>query len=188
MTNFLSFFTKHKYLSVLILFIAAVVFFIFYLGSKRPPVTQPNQINFESITPGKSTTSDVNKVLGTPISQTQVNGYDLSDYKSTSPTRNNQVYYTNGTAQLIKEIVSFKDLKKVSDVTKKYGTPTNILYGPDTVSGFYLFVYLDKGIAYLGNPNTGDLLEIWYFSPMSLDNFISTWAQDYSKNPPAPIQ
>lgn len=178
----------HKYGAIILVLLGAIIIFSAFLSSPKKATPAPSVINFDSITPGKSTPDDVKKILGDPLKETQGNGFNLFDYKSTSPTRNNQVYYTNGTAQLIKEIVSYKDPKQISDVTKKYGSPTDILYGPDSPGGFYLFVNSEKGIAYLGNPNSGTLLEIWYFTPSDLETFIKTWATNYSKIPPVPVQ
>ncbi len=178
----------HKYGAIIIVLFSVIIIFSVFLSSPKKITPVPTTVNFDSITPGKSTPDDVKKILGDPLKQTQINGFNLFDYKSTSPTRNNQVYYTNGTAQLVKEIVSYKDPKTISDVTKKYGNATNILYGSDSSSGFYLFVDPQNGIAYLGNPNSGTLLEVWYFTPTTLETFITTWATSYSKTPPAPVQ
>ena len=61
-----------------------------------------------------------------------------------------------------------------------------MLYGPDSVNGYYLFVYPTGGIAYLGNPITKSLLEIWRFIPTDINTLINNWAQNYSiEQPPA---
>lgn len=179
---------KHKYLVISFLVIIVLVVFLSYSSSSKNTPTPSPVGNFSNIIPGKSTPDDVKKILGDPLKQTQTDGYNLSDYKSTSQTRNNQVYYSNGTAQLVKEIVSFNQVKKITDVTTKYGPADNILYGPDSVGGFYLFVYPEKGVAYLGNPNSGSLLEVWYFTSTDIKTFISTWAKDYSQTPQQPVQ
>lgn len=173
---------NHKLLTLLVL-AAIVIVIILAINQKRGVPTPkstplPSAQEWNGITPGVSTQQDVINQLGQPRSESS----GILLYESKSPTRDNQVVIQNGTAVLIKEIVAFTENRTIDEITSKYGTADNVLYGDGAVNGNYLFVYLSKGIAYLGNPDTKSLQEIWYFPPVSsVDGFISKWAQGYSK-------
>ncbi|MCX6704903.1 MAG: hypothetical protein NT162_01015 [Candidatus Woesebacteria bacterium] len=148
------------------------------LGLETTPTTTPSEIN--KIVPGKSTEVEVFDALGKPK---LVNG-DVQTFDSLSPTRDNQIVYQEGVAQLIKEIVAYSEKRNTDEVALKYGTSQDMLYGPDSVNGYYLFVYPTEGVAYLGNPISKSLLEIWRFSSTDINTFINKWGQGYFTTPP----
>jgi hypothetical protein len=89
------------------------------------------------------------------------------------------------TVGLIREPVAYTENRNVNEIKSKYGDADKVLFGEESVNGNHLFVYLEKGIAYIGNPDTGTLTEIWRFSPVpNIDTFIETWAQNYSEERP----
>lgn len=173
---------KKILLGILITFSILSLLFIFtQVSNNKKPSAEPKnltQANYGSITPGVSTVNDVTSKLGKPIN-TDPNSLE---YKSLSPNRNNQININQGTVSLVKEIVTLKDTKKISDITNAYGLAQKILYGPDAAAGFYLFVYPQNGIAYVGHPESGLLLEIWYFSPTDLAGFKANYAKGYSES------
>lgn len=85
------------------------------------------------------------------------------------------------TARFFKEIITSSENKTPRDLINVYGDTQNILYGNDAINGIFLYVYPDKGIAYLGNKSSNTLFEIWYFEPTTMDTFITNWASGYSK-------
>lgn len=138
-----------------------------------------NQIDYQKIIPGVSLKKDVVSLLGDPLNEEG----NTIEYKSSSPNFNHQITFDQEKVSFVKEIVTLKekDSKKGQDVIKAYGEPKAMLYGPDAEAGFFLFVYPEDGVAYIGHPESGLLLEIWHFPSTNLESFINKYAQDYSK-------
>ncbi len=173
----LQIFLKHKKIFGLLLAIIFVIFFILVVkNSQKAPTSEV----LSNIIPGSSTKNDVVSKLGNPISEKTQGAFTISEFKSDSPTRNNEITFQNNKVEFFKRVIVYGQPLKIKDVIKIYGNTNVILYGTDSVAGFYLFVYPDKGIAYLGNNNTGDLLEIWYFAPTTLESFQNNWAPGFS--------
>lgn len=146
--------------------------------SNTTPIQNLTQATFNSLTPGVSTANDVTSKLGKPINT----GPNSLEFKSLSPNRNNQVNIDQGVVSLVKEIITLQDTRRITDITKTYGLAQKILYGPDAAAGFYLFTYPQNGIAYVGHPESGLLLEIWYFPPTDLAGFEANYAKGYSES------
>lgn len=149
--------------------------------SQTVPTSKTNRVaDYKSIQPGKSTLEEINSLLGYPIEQSEKDGTVVTEYKSSSNYRNNIVTIQNGIATLVKEIVTATDNKKSQDIIKEYGEAPFVLYDQKPSSTFNLYVYPTNGIAYVGHED-GTLLEVWYFQPIDIDTFISTWAKGYSR-------
>lgn len=183
----ITFIKNHKkilFLIFAVIFFSLFMVFVFRgsvsLGPQPTPQTDP----WSTFEPGVTTKEQVISKLGNPLSETTQNGQVVSDFKSISPTRNNEVTFSGNTSSFFKHIIAYGETLLIKDLTSKYGLTNIVLYGPDATAGFYLYVYPDKGIAYLGNPNSGDLLEVWYFAPTTLENFQNQWAKNYSKTFP----
>lgn len=182
----ISFFNLHR---KLFLFIFALLFLVvsaFILLSQKPAQLLTNREiqvwnNFQ---PGKTTKKDVVNKLGDPETETKTDGGSLDAFSSESPVRLHQVLFdSQNVSQLFKKIITAGDTATPKDIIQIYGDASNILYGADSINGIYLYVYSDKGIAYLGNNQSNTLFEIWYFAPTSLDNFMKNLASGYSKEP-----
>lgn len=158
---------------------SAVYFFLIRKRGQTLPPTPPStqQTSWKEVVPGISTRQETIEKLGNP----KVEGDSLLEFESTSSTRNHTVSLEGNTVSLIKEVVSFRDTATAEDFTAKYGETSELLYGPDAENGYYLFIYSQKGVAYLGNPATGNLLEVWYFPATTFEEFINKWASGYSE-------
>ncbi len=185
----IGFIKKHKLLVLVFIVILIVVFVLFNFKSipgKPTPTLSPVQqsLFWDNFKPGNTQKSDVISALGKSISEKKVNGQTVDDFKSNSPTRNHEVFFDKNTSVFFRQIVAYGEKLTVSNLLLKYGTAPNILYGPDSSAGFYLFVYPDKGVAYLGNETSGTVLEIWYFKPINtfqeFVNEINNWIPGYS--------
>ena len=176
---------------ILLLVVIAFILYVANLFIKSPTQTNKTHTNtppsatFKSLVPGISTPDQVAEQLGKPVSTKTVNGETISQYKSTNQYRFNEVIYTNGSAQLIKEIVNSNDNINADYVTNVYGVAPYMFYNTLSNNHFNLYVYPQNGIAYLGHTD-GTLLEIWYFQPTTIDDFVKTWADGYSLTPPTP--
>ena len=171
---------KIKLLLLIVIVAVILVGYFLYRSKKAPagptPLLMSQQSAWKDIVPGISTKEVVAQKLGKP----KVEGESSLEFESNSPTRNHALSFEGEVVSLIKEIVSFRDAAQVGSLTSKYGETSDILYGPDAENGYYLFVYAEKGVAYLGNPATGNLLEIWYFPITSFEDFQKKWASSYS--------
>lgn len=180
-----NFIKTHKLISVV--FVLIVLGIIGYLILKTSSEqTQINIPSYGSTTPGISTKEQVIEKLGNPIETKTQGTNELLTFKSDKTERPDEYYFQNGLNKLVKEIVPYNDPRKIEELRTKYGNANLVLYGEGSIGGFYLFAYTDKGVAYIGNPTSGNLLEIWYFTPVSESEFINSWAQGYSKTQPSP--
>ena len=144
--------------------------------------TPTKELTYKTLIPGKSNAGEVKEKLGDPLKTTQKEDIEVLEYKGTNSNWNGEVYIKNQQVDLIKQIASVKDQINVKDITTSYGEPKNILYGPYTDIGFFLYVYPENGSAYLGNKEKGVILEVWYFSPTTIDDFRKKYAQEYSES------
>jgi hypothetical protein len=164
-----------------VLSILSLLYIFSHLSSKQEVLTPPKnttQATYDSIIPGVSTKEDVINKFGKPINTDPA----LLEFRSLSPNRNNQVEISQDKVSLVKEIITLKDTRRTTDVINSYGVAQKILYGPYSDTGFYLFVYPTNGIAYIGHPESGLLLEIWYFPPTNIPDFIANYAEGYSES------
>lgn len=177
---------KFLYLLLISLSLTATIFIISKvynnsLGSRGTPTPSPfsTQIDFQKIIPGVSSKSDVISLLGKPL----IEEGNTIEYKSSSPNFNHQVIFDQEKVSFVKEIVTLKekDTKKAQNIIKVYGEPKKMFFGPDAEAGFYLFVYPENGVAYIGHPESGMLLEIWHFPPTDMESFVNKYAQGYSE-------
>ena len=167
---------KHK------IFFGILIIVFLYIGVKllekdqqtpqTPSTTTENQATYESLSPGKSTKDEFIKALGDPLS---AQGNKLT-FKSNSPERHHEALLEENKVSFFKEIVTLKDEKKIDDIKNEFGEPDNTLYGPGSLGGFDLFVYAEKGLAYVGQQESGVLLEVWYFAPTSFEEFKRKYA------------
>lgn len=187
MKKILNFLKSHPKLSWGLLIAASLILsFLLALLLKKEKVSIPTPTgpSYKSITPGKSDKNELINKLGNPIKQSQTDDNLLTlDYASNSPNRNEKFILEDSKVALIKEIVTLKDIKTKQDITRVYGAADYILYGPDVAAGFYLYVYPDKGIAFIGKKESDLILEVWYFVPTSLSQFQSKLAKNYTFSP-----
>lgn len=173
---------KKKVLIVFAIILVIIVVTSFLLsrrGEKEvetPPLDTTGE-SYKGVTPGESTKEDVIEKLGDPLS---ITNEDLFIYKSNNPNIPNQVYFEKNSVGLVKEIIAPEDKRSTEEITSKLGEAKYVLYGEDAGVGVYLYVYPEKGLAYLGHYQQTELFEIWYFQPTSFNNFKTKWAPEYS--------
>jgi hypothetical protein len=176
---------KNKKLIIILALILLIVLWIFLRGrgagqapTTSPPPTPAN--SWEGLLPGASLFEDVGNSLGEPI---EAKG-DLYEYISKNPNINNEVLFEKGVAVLIKRIIVIKDQIHARAVFDEHGEGYITLYSERSGYGDNLYVYLGKGIAFIGNPIDNSVLEIWYFKKVgSIDEFIARYATGYTLHP-----
>lgn len=178
---------KNKKTIILIALAAlCIISIIFIVSSANKNTTHPQNTpqtsaiaSWNDLIPGVSSQENVVNELGQPKA---VDGNTLL-FNSKSVTKDNQVVIEGGTAVFFKVDIAPTEKRTSDEIASKYGVAQKTLYGPDSVNGFYLFVYPSNGIAYVGNPNTKDITEIWYFKPTTINDFMDKWAEDYFLTP-----
>jgi len=170
----------YKVFILVAILVVVLVFFARGLKEKKKNIQPSQQANYNDIVPGVSSENDLKNKLGEPLKTTVETDKTILDYQSNSPVRFNDVIIKDGTVIFIKEIVAATDEKRSQDITNQYGVAPYTLYNQDDPNSYYyLFVYPGRGIAYLGR-SSGKLLEIWYFQPTDISNFINSWASNYA--------
>lgn len=178
-----------KYWLLILVSLAAVLFVVNKIletkqsPSKIPEPVNTNVANYRSITPGTSKLDDVNNLLGFPLGEIKIDGKLISEYQSSNQYRNHVVIFENNTVNLIKEKIISPEDKSANSITKEFGASPYILYSRDPSAVFDLYVYPNNGIAYLG-ASDGTVLEVWYFKPTTIEEFIDKWGEGYSKEKP----
>lgn len=180
---------KRKTLLIIsiIILITAIFYFVLKYFNKSNKTLDSTFLNipiYNNLELGISTEEEIIQTLGYPVEEISKNGIKVLEYSSKSPNYNNELSVENGKLAFVKEIITLDDNIKISDIVNKYGDYENILYGPNSNVGFYLYVYLTKGIAYIGHQESGLILEIWYFPPTDFDTFKESYASDYGTTIP----
>lgn len=179
--------TKKKILILLSLIsLVALIFIIVVINKDKNNekiVTSTEAPVYKNLQPGKSSGSDIINNLGQPIESSTIGDTTTFEYPSNNPNFNDQYKIKEDSLELIKHIVSSKDNIKISDINNTYGNYENVLYKSSSHSGFNLYIYPSKGIAYYGHQGSGIVLEIWYFKPMTFDTFKASFSEGYSENP-----
>lgn len=158
----------------------AIVFWL-HSGKIGPsPTPRPSGASYKNLTPGTSSEKDVKGALGTPLKETASGEQTVLEYKSKNPNFNDEFALKAGTLAFVRQIVTLDDNLKIPDLEKKYGKYESVLYGNLSTSGFNLYVYPDKGVAYIGQPESGFITEIWYFVPTDLNTFKQLFASGFS--------
>jgi len=177
--------TKNRiFLLIFVITLISVVIFLVSRSSKKNNSTDTSLpatgASYQNLTPGVSTKEDVFQSLGSSLNEREEKGTRILEYSSNNPNFNNEFSVKNEKLSFVKEIVTLEDNKLIPDIVSEYGDYENILYGPGSGVGFYLYVYSTKGIAYVGHKDSGLIKEIWYFPPTDFESFKSGYATGYS--------
>ena len=169
-----------KYWLFIILALAATILVALHFLIEPPPTPEPEPkkpaSSWESITPGKTTESELVNVLGQPSSvQTEENKKTLTfipqgggpdDRITISGNRvviTKRMYYGEETLETLKT---------------KYGEPEGAFFGPYQNIGAKVYVFPKNGIAIIASTYDGTIIDIWNFNPATLPVFLSEWGQD----------
>ncbi len=190
MKKIITIFQTHKELFIIILIILLVIInqFIYEPSQKQssniitPTPLVYTSTSYKNVVPGVSSLDQANKEFGDPVNKEVSGNMTVYDYKSSNENRFNQATVENGKVVFIKQVVNSEDNITTDNLTNKFGKATFILYPKTNTATFDLYVYPDKGLAYLGHIG-GTVLEVWYFKPTTLEDFQKTWASNYSVSP-----
>lgn len=178
---------KGAFVLLVVLSLSSIVF-IAYLNYKNagnaPPQETPaaatTAAEYKKLKPGFSTKEELIDSLGKPLDTKVENGNEVLEYNSNNPNLNNRFIFRDSKLSFVKEVITLKDNIKISNIKAKYGVPQYALFGPGATIGFYLYIYPDRGLAYVGHSKSDLIKEIWYFPATDFESFKSRYASDYS--------
>lgn len=158
---------------------------IFPTTTPRPTtnITPPPQSNFQNIVPGTTTRKDLEQTLGKPTNIFQTDKEMVYQYPSSVKNWPNEISITKDN-QKVKLIKNYFPDETFQNLIQKLGNSSaNPLYGPDSVNGFLTYVWPEQGLATVANNQSGIILEIWYFSPTTLEEFLKDIGKNLSTSP-----
>ncbi len=146
---------------------------------------QPRQPLYQGqLQPGKTPAFQITQQLGDPKSTASWHSYQILNYDSDS-SWDDQIFIRDEQIALITQMIPRETDITLSTYTQKYGDPPVTLYGPLSPI-FNLYVYPSIGFAVVANPDQELLFQLWYFTPMSANQFVTTIAfdQEYTQEEP----
>lgn len=173
---------RRVYIGILVV-VLIVSIFLRYLTSRLPQIPKPLE-TWNDLLPERTTVDEVVSKLGQPISIEKVNEFDSYNYQSSYPDFPTQVYILDNTVRLAKQRIPPEKIGEYNDLIMRLGKEDLVQY-VDIGDAFPLYVYLSKGMA-LAKTDSGDVFEIWYFKPMTLEEFLSTIGKENRLEPSGP--
>lgn len=168
-------FLKSNWLLILLALTATFLGFGKLYISQKEPAKHVYENTWNGITPGESSLNDLNR-FGNPVSIKQQGNSTIFGYKSDVGDLKHEVYSQGDKVGLVKELVWGKE--NLEDYRVKYGLPEREYFGDHQESGYKLYAFPSKGLAVIAHPDDGFVLEKWYFQPMNLQEFLTSWGKD----------
>lgn len=179
---------KTKRIFVLItISILSLIFIFFKINSNKKKViikpipTTISTAEYKGLIPGSSTKDEVIEKLGTALNAKIEDSKETYEYRSSNQNFNSKVVIVNDKLSYLKLIYTMSDNIKYTDFINKYREPEKVLYGSDYSVGYILNSYPNIGLAFLSHKKSGNVREVWYFIPTSLEDFIRNYAPGYSE-------
>jgi len=176
-------FLKKYWLLIFLAFLATVLLIVKIL-LKTAQTLPVGENSWKGITPNISTKNELEKNLGQPINLEKKEEQTILYYPSENEDWPAEIYVSNknNKVELIKNLNPFSN-ENYQYFINKFGPPNKELFGPHQGAGFSVFVFLDKGVAIVSNPESGIVLEVWYFSPTTLENFLKFFGKELTLTP-----
>ena len=155
-----------------------VVILIFVTAPKEQPQPNPaaspiTQLKLSQIPPGTASQENVFAKLGQPLSTQESEDSTILSYPSYNQYYTNDVTVTDNIVSFIRERFYGNSDTSLKERLNTLGETYVELYGPDFNSGVSLFTYPDKGLAFLANPITDAIYEVWYFPKGTLEQALN---------------
>lgn len=136
------------------------------------------------LVPGVSTQEEINRKFGNPLSSETTDSQTNLKYSSSNQYRPHTLVVENGKLELVKEQVIGNERGSLQNYVDKYGKPEYEGYGPFAEASFKTYVFPESGLAIVASPNDGTIMEIWYFTPTTLENFRNNFGDEINNEPP----
>ncbi|MCL6096894.1 MAG: hypothetical protein M1444_04440 [Patescibacteria group bacterium] len=172
-------------LLIIFLFFLVLILLVLSLPAQKQPPPAPfvsptpiqiipnprkEQSSISTIIPGKTSDSDLQKIIGEPLSRTKDGSLTIFNYATsqknftdTVSLKQDIVYYT------VENVFDDSTYGTTSDFVSKIGDSYTKLY--DNAEGLYWYIYLNQGVGV--ETNGSQVLKIVRFSPQDLSFFLS---------------
>lgn len=179
---------------ILVLFLSGGILILGSLVFLKPsqnttqPISNPiiSQIPLK-ITPlqksviGKTTKAELGQSYPNTQEENLPNGNTSYQFNSSLADRSHEVQFHNNIS-IFERVILLGDNSNsltVQDLILKYGqaektTTGSIYYGRQINT----YIYPSKGLAFIANPNIGEVFELQTFSPTSLEEYMNNFGQD----------
>lgn len=155
-------------LAVVSISIFSIFVFTVIKGKNKESKTINRQIPWKAqVIPGQTNIKKLNSLLGNPLKTENSTYY----YPSINPKRPHLVEVSQDKVALVREQVIAKEKGQMKDYVESLGQPDAILYGEHEFAAPGHF-WGKRGLLVFGNDNSGIILEIWYFEPSTLEDFL----------------
>ncbi|OGD93902.1 hypothetical protein A2697_04870 [Candidatus Curtissbacteria bacterium RIFCSPHIGHO2_01_FULL_41_44] len=145
---------------------------IFSFSSKNKGPESPTGTPWQgNIYAGKTTKEKLESILGPPEGVEGSGEQTIYKYRSNQEFRPHRVEFTENTIALIKEQVIGNEKGTLDNYIQKYGQSEKILYGEHGTFAPGHF-WGQAGILVFAGQFDKTIVEIWYFAPATLENFL----------------
>lgn len=152
-----------------------------YLSLRPPVVPQTYDNTWNGMTPGITSIDDLSR-FGNPVkAEKTTDGTDVFNYNSEVGDLKNKIYLKEGKVGLIKEQIWNKE--SLQGLKTKYGNPQGEYFGEYSVANYKVYLYPTQGLAVIAHIDDGFILEKWYFQPMTMQEFLSSWGKELTTEP-----
>ena len=158
---------------------------VFRLLTPITPEEKTDQINtWQGITPGTTTVGELEKKLGQPIDQIQnADGTTTLHYQSAFTSIPNQVVADDqNTIQFIKEYYDYTQGFYLADYIQEHGEADFSLTDLGTSDAVLAHIFLTDGVVLVANKSNNYVIQKWYFTPTTKENFLAQWGKNLSES------
>lgn len=200
-----NFFLNNRLIILLLLFVVMLTPIAIYVFSpKQAPPKQEDQApqeenqqpqkhvsSLQKTIIGKTGEQDVNSLSGFLKKETLPSGQIKYSFESPLSARPNEILINNGIVVFEKELVpvspSSTGYTTISQTTATFGQPEKIFNG-SKFYGWVLkhYIYSSQGFAFVGNPNNDEIYEFDFFKPTTVENYVSLYGGDISRQSSPP--
>lgn len=175
---------KSEWILIFLGTISLAIFSITIFSFTRPKIEKaPQGAPWQNqIYAGTTTKEELKSLLGSPIKVDDRNGQISYFYSSANQYRPHEVNVLGNTVNLIKEQVIEEEKGRLADYTQKYDQPERKLYGKHGAFAPGHF-WSKAGLLIFANEFDGKIIEIWYFSPTTLENFLQQYPELTTEKP-----
>lgn len=137
--------------------------------------TRSGQFGYKNkVYPGKTTKADLEKIMGKPQQENVSENVTIYQYSSENQYRPNFVEIKNDTVSTVKEQVVNSQAVNLAEFINQFGQPESKIFTEKYGILAPGHIWLKPGIIVFGNEVKGEVVEVWYFEPQTLDQLLST--------------
>ncbi len=182
MLNIIIFIKRFWYIFVFIFLVLMLVIFVVLQNKKistiSGPSPSPQLTSYKNVIPGKTTLEELKSQLGSPVEISNQGNLQIYKYPSQFTNYPSQFFVSSDKVNFVIEPVKYEEKRNIQDYLNEFGQPDKKLYNPNLGPAIPGYLYLSKGVIAFAHDADGTLIEVWYFEPTTLANFMNTWGKD----------